>query len=297
MIADILRRFDAFPKIEALYLKQTSTGAIATILTYSLMTLLFVAEIFAFQRVSSRHTFRVDGQVKDIMPVSIDISVGTECEKLAVVNYNNQGQISILNDRFAMEDIDFETVMEGKQSLNGGCRVRGSTIISKLDGKLAFIPLPTIEYGALGEFLSSLDEAINFSHVIHQLNFGPAFPGAPNPLQGTIQAAVSLHENFSYHVSIIPTTHRANSRIIDTNQYALTGVQGKSGKEVVDKPGVFITYKMEALRVRIENEHQHWLHFIVHLLGILGGVYISTGLITSLFKKRSSKLPEITDKV
>lgn len=175
-----------------------------------------------------------------------------------------------------------------------GCRLRGTLASTKGAGRLMIMPLVST-MGPLGQLLGALDDEINFSHYIHQLAFGRDYPGMRNPLNGEHQLALAVHEHFTYFLSIISTLYEdpgywwwalggGRSHYVQTNQYTLNGFRGKSAPDASNQPGLFFRYDHEALAVIIGREHMSLRSFLVHLVGILGGVYACSGLVTRLLQ-------------
>lgn len=176
-----------------------------------------------------------------------------------------------------------------------GCRLRGKLTATKGAGRLMIMPLMST-MGPLGQILGNLDDEINFSHCIHHLAFGRDYPGMRNPLNGEHQLAMAAHEHFTYFLSIISTLYEdpgywwwipgngRRSHYVHTNQYTLTGFRGKVTPDLRDQPGLFFRYDHEALAVIISRERMSLRSFLIHLVGILGGVYVCSGLGTHLLQ-------------
>lgn len=80
LVRRLLRSLDAFPKVETSYLNKTYYGALASIATYIAMAMLVVFEVWGWMQPQLVNHFSVDSRVHRKMPLSFDISVGTNCE-------------------------------------------------------------------------------------------------------------------------------------------------------------------------------------------------------------------------
>lgn len=47
-------------------------------------------------------------------------------------------------------------------------------------------------------------------------------------------------------------------------------------------PGIFFKYDMSSVKVKVKEEHQPLWKFIVRLCGIVGGIYVTSGIVNSL---------------
>ncbi|KAG6512553.1 hypothetical protein ZIOFF_030678 [Zingiber officinale] len=75
---------------------------------------------------------------------------------------------------------------------------------------------------------------VNVSHVIHDLSFGPKYPGIHNPLDGTARILDDTSGTFKYYIKtrkrlignsmqIVPTKYRYLSKeVLPTNQFSVT---------------------------------------------------------------------------
>jgi hypothetical protein len=98
---------------------------------------------------------------------------------------------------------------------------------------------------------------------------------------------------FQYFVSIVPTTYvdRSGNTLI-TNQFSVTDhARVLGGENQNGVPGIFIKYDLEPISLRItEKRSVSFLHFLVRLCGIIGGIFVSIGLVHSLALLLSSLL-------
>lgn len=84
-----------------------------------------------------------------------------------------------------------------------------------------------------------------------------------------------------------------------TNQYAVTEFSHSVNPNKPDSsPGIFITYDIEPLSVRITKDHRGFIQFVTRTFGIIGGnvvslnlgVFSTSGMCLRLFLKIRSYL-------
>jgi len=90
---------------------------------------------------------------------------------------------------------------------------------------------------------------------------------------------------FQYFVSVVPTTYvDRNGYALTTNQFSVTDhARILEGEKQNGVPGIFIKYDLEPISLRVtEKRSASFLHFLVRLCGIIGGIFVSVGLVHSL---------------
>ncbi|KAG6479327.1 hypothetical protein ZIOFF_062790 [Zingiber officinale] len=66
-------------------------------------------------------------------------------------------------------------------------------------------------------------EKVNVSHVIHDLSFGPKYPGIHNPLGGIARILDDTSGTFKNYIKIVPTEYIYLSKeVLPTNQFSIT---------------------------------------------------------------------------
>lgn len=171
-------------------------------------------------------------------------------------------------------------VKKVKQALaNGeGCRVYGVLDVQRVAGNFH------ISVHGLNIFVAQMifDGAkhVNVSHIIHDLSFGPKYPGIHNPLDGTTR---SLHETsgtFKYYIKIVPTEYRYISKeVLPTNQFSVTEYFSPMTDFDRTWPAVYFLYDLSPITVTIKEERRSFLHFITRLCAVLGGTFALTGML------------------
>ncbi|KAK1404805.1 Endoplasmic reticulum vesicle transporter [Heracleum sosnowskyi] len=173
-----------------------------------------------------------------------------------------------------------ETVMSVKQALkNGeGCRVYGVLDVQRVAGNFH------ISVHGLNIFVAQMifegATHVNVSHVIHELSFGPKYPGIHNPLDGTSRIIQKGSGTFKYYIKVVPTEYNYLSKeILPTNQFSVTEYFSPMHEFDRTWPAVYFLYDLSPIIVTIKEERRSFLHFITRLCAVLGGTFAVTGML------------------
>ncbi|XP_047338008.1 endoplasmic reticulum-Golgi intermediate compartment protein 3-like [Impatiens glandulifera] len=178
-------------------------------------------------------------------------------------------------------DLDAETMIKKvKQAIaNGeGCRVYGVLDVQRVAGNFH------ISVHGLNIFVAQMIFGgainVNVSHVIHDLSFGPKYPGLHNPLDGTDRILRGTSGTFKYYIKIVPTEYRYLSKeVLPTNQFSVTEYFSPMSETDRTWPAVYFLYDLSPITVTIKEERRSFLHFITRLCAVLGGTFALTGLL------------------
>ncbi|PNY05220.1 hypothetical protein L195_g001663 [Trifolium pratense] len=173
------------------------------------------------------------------------------------------------------------TIKKVKEALkNGeGCRVYGVLDVQRVAGNFH------ISVHGLNIYVAQMifDGAknVNVSHVIHDLSFGPKYPGIHNPLDDTTRTLHDASGTFKYYIKIVPTEYRYISKeVLPTNQFSVTEYFSPITSQF-DRtwPAVYFLYDLSPITVTIKEERRSFLHFITRLCAVLGGTFAVTGML------------------
>ncbi|KAF3445142.1 hypothetical protein FNV43_RR14835 [Rhamnella rubrinervis] len=159
-----------------------------------------------------------------------------------------------------------------------GCRVYGVLDVQRVAGNFH------ISVHGLNIFVAQMifDGAkhVNVSHVIHDLSFGPKYPGIHNPLDGTVRMLHDTSGIFKYYIKIVPTEYRYISKeVLPTNQFSVTEYFSPMKDFDRSWPAVYFLYDLSPITVTIKEERRSFLHFITRLCAVLGGTFALTGML------------------
>ncbi|KMT02688.1 hypothetical protein BVRB_9g203650 [Beta vulgaris subsp. vulgaris] len=159
-----------------------------------------------------------------------------------------------------------------------GCRIYGVLDVQRVAGNFH------ISVHGLNIFVAQMifdgSNHVNVSHMIHDLSFGPSYPGIHNPLDGTVRILRGTSGTFKYYIKIVPTEYKYISKdVLPTNQFSVT--EYFSPMKDFDRtwPAVYFLYDLSPITVTIREERRSFLHFLTRLCAVLGGTFALTGML------------------
>nr|DAD48497.1 TPA_asm: hypothetical protein HUJ06_018434 [Nelumbo nucifera] len=178
-------------------------------------------------------------------------------------------------------DQDAENMIKNvKQAMarGEGCRVFGILDVQRVAGNFH------ISVHGLNIFVAQQifegSSHVNVSHMIHDLSFGPKYPGIHNPLDGTVRILRDTSGTFKYYIKIVPTEYRYLSKdVLPTNQFSVTEYFVPMNEYDRTWPAVYFLYDLSPITVTIKEERRSFLHFITRLCAVLGGTFALTGML------------------
>ena len=166
------------------------------------------------------------------------------------------------------------------------CRVHGSIEVKKVSGNFHVttgrsVPHPH-GHAHLNVFVPK--DAVNYSHRIDHLSFGPAIPGMLNPLDAVYKVAEERPHQFQYFMQVVPTKFRTLDKTLTTSQYSVRErnrtIDHRKGSHGMG--GIFFKYDMSPMMVAVVEERRPFGQFLVRLSGIVGGVFATSGMISAI---------------
>ncbi|XP_008229748.1 PREDICTED: endoplasmic reticulum-Golgi intermediate compartment protein 3 [Prunus mume] len=159
-----------------------------------------------------------------------------------------------------------------------GCRVFGVLDVQRVAGNFH------ISVHGLNIFVAQMifegSKNVNVSHIIHDLSFGPKYPGIHNPLDGTERILHDTSGTFKYYIKVVPTEYRYISKeVLPTNQFSVTEYFSPMKQFDRTWPAVYFLYDLSPITVTIKEERRSFLHFITRLCAVLGGTFALTGML------------------
>ncbi|KAJ0028128.1 hypothetical protein Pint_35893 [Pistacia integerrima] len=181
---------------------------------------------------------------------------------------------------FGFDQASENLIKKVKQALeNGeGCRVYGVLDVQRVAGNFHISVHGLNIYVAQTIFGGATH--VNVSHTIHDLSFGPKYPGIHNPLDGTVRMLHDTSGTFKYYIKIVPTEYRYISKeVLPTNQFSVTEYFSPMNEFDRTWPAVYFLYDLSPITVTIKEERRSFLHFITRLCAVLGGTFALTGML------------------
>ncbi|KAL3634054.1 hypothetical protein CASFOL_021108 [Castilleja foliolosa] len=163
-------------------------------------------------------------------------------------------------------------------AIGEGCRVYGVLDVQRVAGNFH------ISVHGLNIFVAQTifggSSHVNVSHMIHDLSFGPKYPGIHNPLDDTSRILRGASGTFKYYIKIVPTEYKYISKeVLPTNQFSVTEYFSPINEFDSTWPAVYFLYDLSPITVTIREERRSFLHFITRLCAVLGGTFALTGML------------------
>ncbi|XP_010532527.1 PREDICTED: endoplasmic reticulum-Golgi intermediate compartment protein 3 [Tarenaya hassleriana] len=181
---------------------------------------------------------------------------------------------------FGFDQASEKMIKKVKQALEDGegCRVYGVLDVQRVAGNFHISVHGLNIYVAQMIFGGSKN--VNVSHTIHDLSFGPKYPGIHNPLDGTVRMLHDTSGTFKYYIKIVPTEYGYLSKeVLSTNQFSVTEYYLPMNEFDRTWPGVYFLYDLSPITVAIKEERRSFLHFLTRLCAVLGGTFALTGML------------------
>ncbi|KAF9588950.1 hypothetical protein IFM89_017629 [Coptis chinensis] len=308
-IKQALKSLDAFPRAEEHLMQKTRSGAVVSIIGLAIMATLFLHELQYYLSVYTVHQMSVDLKRGEILPIHINMSFPSlPCDVVSVDAIDMSGKHEVdldtniwklrlskdghiigteyISDLVEKGNTDHKhdaekMVKKVKQALadGEGCRVYGVLDVQRVAGNF-HISVHGLNIFVAQQIFEGATH-VNVSHVIHDLSFGPKYPGLHNPLDGTDRILRGPSGTFKYYIKIVPTEYRYLSKeVLPTNQFSVTEYFVPMTEFDRTWPAVYFLYDLSPITVTIKEEHRSFLHFITRLCAVLGGTFALTGKIT-----------------
>lgn len=166
------------------------------------------------------------------------------------------------------------------------CRFHGILTVNKVAGNLhvtigKHVPLP------MGHAHISLIMGrpnFNFSHRIEKFSFGSYIPSIINPLEGEEKITPQINTLYQYYLKVLSTDVDTSDLKTKTYQYSVTEkdrmIDHDSGSH--GTPGIQFKYDLDAISIRVVEEHISLSLLLIRLCGIIGGVFATSGFLSSI---------------
>mmetsp|Transcript_39267 Transcript_39267/g.100321 ORF Transcript_39267/g.100321 Transcript_39267/m.100321 type:complete len:362 (-) Transcript_39267:79-1164(-) len=120
---------------------------------------------------------------------------------------------------------------------------------------------------------------INVSHYIHEMRFGPEYPGKINPLDGFERIVDHDSGTFKYFLKVVPTEYQfLHGKVMKTNQYSVNEYYHDIGHHDGALPAVWFMYDLSPITVKLVEKSSGLLHFVVQVSAVVGGAFAVTGM-------------------
>eukprot|EP00474_Spongospora_subterranea_P001139 CRZ01597.1 hypothetical protein [Spongospora subterranea] len=305
-----LKRFDVYREVPSDLTEPTVAGASISIFAFVIIGILFLSEFFSFLSTETVNTMFVDPSPDGhqmTLAVNMDISMlALPCSILSVDVQDVMGSHQTdVGGELVKTRLDHHgnpklepfsalglTFAGAKEYIGEGCRVHGSVYVKKVPGNFH---LSAHAHYELADVYFSDQHPMNCSHIIHHLSYGEQVQvsgtiSAFNPLDGVSRVvkedgAESVHTtSFEYYIKVVPTIYKELSgRITRTFQFTANSNSLEGHFQI---PAIYFRYDLSPITVQFTQRRMAFLHFLVQLCAIIGGVF-STAQLISHFSNKS----------
>lgn len=195
-------------------------------------------------------------------------------------NHDHHEASSSIHHAQGFDEAAENMIKKMKKALDNGegCWVHGVLNVQRVAGNFH------ISVHGLNIFVAQMifegAKHVNVSHIIHNLSFGPEYPGRHNPLDGTVRILHDTSGTFKYYIKIVPTEYRnISEKVLPTNQFSVTEYFSPMNDFDRTWPAVYFLYDLSPITVTIKEEKRSFVHFITRLCAVLGGTFALTGML------------------
>ncbi|AOW00783.1 endoplasmic reticulum vesicle transporter-domain-containing protein [Yarrowia lipolytica] len=295
-----LRSFDAFPKVNTAYKRQSTRGGLATLVIGVLCFYFLCSELRGYSNGHEEHIYTVTKDLAETIQLNVDVTVAMPCKSIKVIAQDYSEDTFFAHELLNMQGLtyDFGTdrmqheihshkayemnsktlkkskfkhTRVGSHSTDPHCRISGSVPINHVEGALQIFNLPDNQY-----FINPMkaSDGLNLTHAIHELSFGDYFPKVLNPLDGVSTVTDEPLMSYQYFLSAVPVEYSSGRKKIHTYQYAVKKQTTNLQEHFVTRPAIFFHYKYEPVTLKIQDSRETLTVFVVKLLSILGGFVV-----------------------
>jgi hypothetical protein len=172
------------------------------------------------------------------------------------------------------------TEMEDEEGHHEGCRLKGNMVVKRVAGRIHLSVHQHQIFMMMPQLLGNhhIPRVLNMTHHIHEVSFGPHYPGMVNPLDG-FERVVSgkQYEAFKYFIKVVPTEYYSRlGHVTETHQYSVTEYSSPLPPDSPVVASVDIMYDISPIVVTVNDRPPSFLHFLVRMCAVIGGVFAVT---------------------
>mmetsp|Transcript_81220 Transcript_81220/g.159403 ORF Transcript_81220/g.159403 Transcript_81220/m.159403 type:complete len:304 (+) Transcript_81220:74-985(+) len=293
------KKFDIHVKAVDGVNQQTLLGAIITIISTILVSVLIFSEISYFMKVDVVSRMLTD-KTAGIEAVRLEFDLqfyDVSCNRINFIQEVTRGTLHIhepgLVEKFAIDD-----------GITLGCHVRGSNLIDKVGGNFRFAIEPATE----GQ-LNQPGFSSNYSHIVRNIAFVPTIgesaadklPEIIDNLKNQNTLVPEGSAMYHYAVQVVPTQYKTlYGELSYLNQYSVIEkdvsletvqqVEPISGLHLKSFQGIIFTYDFHPVMLYMEERRERIVDFISNLFGIVGGVITVLTLVEGMLHQSTKAL-------
>ena len=245
-----MRHFDLFPKIDTDLVNKSRSGAILTIITFTLLFVLVTSEIISLIYPREKYDFMLNTTIQHDITTYLDMLIDCDCNDLIMETSDILGDQQLLKPKLL--------------TIRDKCSLKAEFPVAKVDGRISIL---------------TMNGESNMSHQFNELRFGHQH--LQNSLDNTYTTAMKTQ--VQYFIGLVPTIIETDSifnPVIIYNQYSTVSVQNEKRPH-----GIVIKYTLEPISIKVSTHRKSMVEFITRVVGIVGGIWTTVGIIYRLFNK------------
>ncbi|KAM3127184.1 hypothetical protein pb186bvf_020703 [Paramecium bursaria] len=314
-----LKQLDVYRKLPRDLTEPTNAGALISLISTIVIVWLFITELKAYIEVDNSSEMFVDvNRGGEQIRVNLDVIFhALPCDILSLDAQdimgthivNVEGKLlkrrikdkQVLSEEFHSNDdhhghtsVDFKRLDEAFKNKEG-CQLLGYIIVNKVPGNFH------ISSHAYGNILHQVFQiarinTLDLSHTINHISFGEENDldtikkqfqrGVLAPLDGTSvlrpQEKSTVGYMYQYYLSVVPTTYTD----VSGNEYFVHQFTANSNQvETNNLPAVYFRYDLSPVTVKFSQYRESFLHFLVQICAIVGGVFTIASVLDGMVHK------------
>lgn len=302
-----LRNLDIFRKVtESEYALQTSTGALITLLAFSVMGGLLLSETLSFLSTNIKKQTLIDqDKGANMLQVNLDISFKhAPCVALSLDKQDSVGNHAIdIGGNFSKTRLNSDgepltgelpaqkNPIEHAVNNREGCRLQGHIYVVKVPGNF-HISFHANQM-AVRQLPNNVLRQLKMDHTLHHLSFGNLSKNeyiaqvygeqlSFSALDGTVQQDGEVYPmKYEYYLKVTPVLYFDESTTEELHGYQYSS-GSRSGGYSSKFGSVWFRYDIENITMKYTREEKSLSGFIVALCAILGGFFAVMGIVNSL---------------
>lgn len=299
-----IKSLDLYRKTPNIYIEQTSTGGLLTIIALAIMFSLFISEVQSFFDHTIKKSTIID-QSLDSSSVQININITLHSIPCIAISLDHQDDVSqhimdftktlsklrILKNGVVFSENPEKTLENLIEAIKyeEGCRLEGFIDVARVPGNLH------ISLHAAHDMIHLLPREylikLNFSHTLNELSIGNA--DLSNLIEKDFNAQeIIKYQNITAYDKQGVTKHEYFFRIIpmqfinecNGEKTSTFTCSLNSNSDFAHAPFgvIYFRYSFEDLTMRYTKLDKTLGSFFVSLCAILGGIFVVLGLINKL---------------
>lgn len=187
------------------------------------------------------------------------------------------GSMVNVNVQQAMKHL---TEMEEEEQQHEGCHLLGTMLVKRVAGRVHISVHQNMIFQLIPQLLGDhhVPHIVNMTHHINELSFGPHYPGRVNPLDGYDRLVRGpIFQAFKYFLKIVPTEYYNRlGHATETHQYSISEYSTTITADGKQPAAVDFMYDISPIVVIVNDSPPSFLHFLVRLCAVIGGVFAVT---------------------